>query len=372
MKYITFLLTLILTLSLLTGCLPVTPTLTPVSGEIVSTLVALTVEAITVKTLEAVPPTSTPLPSTPTFPPPTATAQPSPTPAASPAKGYILCDSAEFLGDVSIPDNDIIPAGSTFKKMWAVKNSGVCTWDSTYSIVFTSGDLIGASNKTALAGPVPPGGTALLTVVFKIPADKLDQPYTSFWKLSDPAGNTFGTGAKNLPFSVIIKSGEIYNFLLNPCSGSWQNTADVLYCPSKKGDSKGYYYVAEKPKLENGLTGTSPALVMAPQAIANGQISVRYAPVMVLSDFLHTDIGCMFDNKACDAQVGISYSVDGGDQKSIDEWHEVYDGQTTPIEINLRDLNLSGKNVSFTFTVKSNSSGAEQSEIFWTNPRLGP
>ena len=93
---------------------------------------------------------------------------------------------------------------------------------------------------------------------------------------------------------------------------------------------------------------------------------------MVLSSYLHTDIGCMNNNKACDVKMGISYSLDCSSETNINELTEIYDGLTTGIDINLGELNLNGKAVSFIFYVKSNSTGSEQSEVFWLNQRLGP
>ena len=371
MKIILLYSILILTMTIASACTPAASSPTPDVNIIVNTSVAATLSALNTQLAEAPTETETPIPPT-DAPAPTETAIPTAnTSTPPPAKGYILCDSAQFLGDITIPDNTIIPPGSTIKKIWALKNTSPCTWDTDYKAVFVSGDLIGSPASVPLSATVEPGGTALVTVTFKVPPDKLNQDYVSFWKLSDPAGGTFG-GSKNKAFYVKFKTGETYNFLENPCSGSWSNTSELLYCPSQKGSKKGYFYRENKPVLENGKTASSPALVMAPQAVPNGQIKVRYSPIVVLSDYLHTDIGCMHNNKACDVVMGINYSLEGGGETNINEWTEIYDGLTTGIDINLGDLHLHGKAVSFIFYVRSNSSGSEQSEVFWLNPRLGP
>jgi hypothetical protein len=367
----TIYLILILILAFSAACTPSASSPTPDMQVIVNTSVAATLSALNTQLAEVPTETETPIPPTDT-PAPTETATPvTNTPTPPPAKGYILCDSAQFLGDITIPDNTIIPPGSTIKKIWALKNTSPCTWDTDYKAVFVSGDLIGSPGSMPLSATVEPGGTAVVTVTFKVPPDKLDQEYVSFWKLSDPAGGTFG-GSNNKAFYVKFKTGETYNFLENPCSGSWSNASELLFCPSKKGSKNGYFYRENKPVLENGKTSTSPALVMAPQAVPNGQIKVRFSPVVVLSSYLHTDIGCMHNNKACDVVMGINYSLEGGGETNINEWTEIYDGLTTGIDINLGDLHLIGKAVSFTFYVRSNSTGSEQSEVFWLNPRLGP
>ena len=289
------------------------------------------------------------------------------------APGYILCDKVDFVGDVTIPDDDIIPNGTSFKKIWALKNTGACTWDDKYQAVFVSGDLAGAPKAVALSGPILPNGIVLVTVTFKVPEDApKGQNYVSFWKLSDPAGNLFGIPEKNKAFYVKFQAGDTYNFLTNQCSGAWSNATDLLYCPSGTSGLKGYFYSDAKPHMENNLVKDSPALVMAPQAIANGQIKVKFAPIIVPNDVLHTEIGCMYDMKACDVQMGVSVSVDGGDDQIISSDPEVWDGLTTGVDINLNEKHLKGKSVSFTFWVQSNDKGTSQSEVFWINPRIGP
>ena len=347
------------------------PTAFP-TQDLVPTIVALTVEAISAQTLTAIPPTATPVPPTST-PAVTDTSQPSPTVGVTPAPGYILCDKADFVGDITIPDDDIIPSGTTFKKIWALKNTGACTWDDKYQAVFVSGDLVGAARAVALVGPILPNNIAIVTVTFKVPAEAVkDQGYVSFWKLSDPAGNLFGISDKNKSFFVKFKVGDTFNFLTNQCNGAWTNATDLLYCPNGASGLKGYFYSNPKPRMENNLTKDSPALVMAPQAIPNGQIKVKFSPIIVPNDVLHTEIGCMYNQQACDVQMGISVSVDGADDQIIESDHEVYDGLTTGIDIDLNKYHLKGKSVSFTFWVQSNSTGSEQSEVFWINPRIGP
>jgi hypothetical protein len=348
------------------------PTSLPTSAALVPTIVALTVEAISAQTLTAVPPTATPVPPTDT-PAVTDTPLPSPTVGVTPAPGYALCDKAEFLGDITIPDDDIIPNGTSFKKIWALKNTGGCTWDDKYQAVFVSGDLAGAANAVALTGPVPPNEIALVTVTFKVPEDApKGQNYVSFWKLSDPGGNVFGIDDKNKAFYVKFKAGDTFNFLINQCSGAWSNATDLLYCPGSNSGLKGYFYSDAKPRMENNLFKDSPALIMSPQGVPNGQIKVKFAPIIVPNDKLHTEIGCMYNQKNCNVQMGISASVDGGEDQILSSDPEIWDGLTTGVDINLNDKHLKGKSVSFTFWVQSNSTGSDQFEVFWINPRIGP
>lgn len=46
-----------------------------------------------------------------------------------------VCDLAQFVKDVTIPDGTLLSPVQTFYKTWRLKNVGTCTW-SGYSVVF--------------------------------------------------------------------------------------------------------------------------------------------------------------------------------------------------------------------------------------------
>src|SRR5512134_2558781 len=49
------------------------------------------------------------------------------------------CDAAAFVSDVSYPDGSTVALGSTFTKIWRIRNTGTCTWNTSYALVFVSG-----------------------------------------------------------------------------------------------------------------------------------------------------------------------------------------------------------------------------------------
>jgi hypothetical protein len=70
-------------------------------------------------------------------------------------------DMAEFVGDVTVPDNSIINAGERFDEAWRIRNQGTCTWGAGYQTVFVSGDIMGGQNSVACCGhpaSAVPGG----------------------------------------------------------------------------------------------------------------------------------------------------------------------------------------------------------------------
>ena len=95
----------------------------------------------------AVPTTSGVLPtvslnSTPTTPLPGFTALPTAGPgggSAPTASFGDACNNSAFEADITIPDGSTLPPGENFQKIWAVRNTGTCTWDDGYSFVYIAG-----------------------------------------------------------------------------------------------------------------------------------------------------------------------------------------------------------------------------------------
>jgi len=98
-------------------------------------------------------------------------------------------DWLTFLDDLTIPDNTVVPPGSSLDKQWLVENSGSCNWDSRYRLRLISGDLLGAQPEQALY-PARAGTQATIRVLFTAPDD--DGVYFSEWQAFDPNGSPFG------------------------------------------------------------------------------------------------------------------------------------------------------------------------------------
>jgi hypothetical protein len=159
--------------------------------DVAATQVAQAVEAFIVEQTEQAKGTpqveESPLPSTETPLPTETEVGPSPT---SSEEGCI--DKAAFVTDVSIPDDTPIDAGDGFTKTWRIRNEGTCTWTSSYSLVFSHGDLMGGPSVQPLAGAVPPGAIVDLSVNLHAPISP--GVYQGFWKLRNNAGVLFGVG----------------------------------------------------------------------------------------------------------------------------------------------------------------------------------
>jgi hypothetical protein len=137
----------------------------------------------------------------------------------------IPCDRAGFITDVTIPDGEEIAGGTAFTKTWRLRNTGSCTWTSSYSLVFHQGDSMGGPASVQLtSGTVPPGQTVDVSV--NLTAPNTPGTYKGFWKLRNGSGVLFGVGASgNVAFWVEIEVPEPVVLEAN-FSPSYQNTHD--------------------------------------------------------------------------------------------------------------------------------------------------
>jgi hypothetical protein len=193
-KHIT--LTLLLAL-LLAACAPKeTPMPTPDVGAI-QTAAAQTVMADIAAT-EAAKASLTPITS-----PTTEATQPVETPTvtvtltmgALSTPGFIgtpagLCNFANFVSDVTIPDGSVMTPGQDFLKTWKVRNTGECTWGAGYTIVYGGYNDKMSGVPAAIPTPVIPNQEVDVSVQFKAPT-KVGE-YLSAWRLADPRGYAFG------------------------------------------------------------------------------------------------------------------------------------------------------------------------------------
>ena len=49
------------------------------------------------------------------------------------------CSNNAFEGDITIPDGSVLEAGLNFTKTWKIRNTGSCTWDEGFSLVYIGG-----------------------------------------------------------------------------------------------------------------------------------------------------------------------------------------------------------------------------------------
>ncbi|MBL8078568.1 MAG: hypothetical protein JNM55_11445 [Anaerolineales bacterium] len=99
------------------------------------------------------------------------------------------CESSAYISDVTIPDGTVFSQGETFTKIWRIKNTGTCTWSSTYSIMFSSGEEM-SGETTEIGQTVAPNATGDISV--ELTAPDTDGTYTGYWILANSSGTAFG------------------------------------------------------------------------------------------------------------------------------------------------------------------------------------
>ncbi|MBK8987787.1 MAG: transporter substrate-binding domain-containing protein [Chloroflexi bacterium] len=171
----------------------------------------------------------------PTALPVTATPFPTATPVA-------CIDQMTFVQDLNLDDRNMtappeISPGQPFRKWWRIRNSGTCTWDNRYALVFVSGNSPLAQmggQPTFVQGQVLPGQTH--DIYADLVSPLTPGTYQAFWSMRNPQGQIFGnriwvgirvpspatptpvatqTPAANIQFTVDrtnIIAGECVNF----------------------------------------------------------------------------------------------------------------------------------------------------------------
>jgi hypothetical protein len=171
--------------------------------SVISTSVAQTVQAQnTPETAEVA-----------TSPAPTLTASPL-APLAATLTGAPLtgataqaCTASASLVGETYPDGTIVQAGTTFTKVWQVQNSGTCTWDSSWQLIFYGGNLMDGLTVYNFPQPAGPGQTVDVPIILRAPVE--NGSYTGEWMLKSPWGQFFGVGQYSVPMSVSIVVGGL-------------------------------------------------------------------------------------------------------------------------------------------------------------------
>ncbi len=98
--------------------------------------------------------------------------------------------NAKFVKDVTIPDGTTFSPGATFVKVWRMRNSGTCTWETGTELVFSSGDQMDGPPDVPVTAPVAPGAEVDISVNLKAPSTP--GTYQGKWQLRDHKGTFFG------------------------------------------------------------------------------------------------------------------------------------------------------------------------------------
>ena len=138
-------------------------------------------------------PTAIPEPATPT----PAPSQPTPTPAPT-APPAACVNGMAWVADLSYDDKNmtappVIPPGQPFVKSWRVRNSGTCTWNSSYFLGYDHGNVPAAQmggQPVFVQGTVAPGATYDFKA--NLVAPTVPGVYQGFWQMRNGSNTAFG------------------------------------------------------------------------------------------------------------------------------------------------------------------------------------
>src|SRR5271157_5315725 len=260
------------------------PTSTPDS---VATAAAQTVAAQISTLTSSAPVSSSPIPTVAVS---TATALPTATQ---------VCDQAVFVSE-TVPDGTVYPTGAAFTKTWRLKNTGSCTWTTSYALVFVSGDALNTSASYPLSGNVAPGQEVDLAVNMQAPSSP--GTYTSNWELRNASGVLFGVGPSSSvfwakisvvaptatplalhfppiivhipPLSIAPATQQVVNQVTAPASGIGNA---VVSCPSGSVVTGGGFAGNNNLFVYNSSENGNGWQVYAQNTSASGQLLNAYA-----------------------------------------------------------------------------------------------
>jgi hypothetical protein len=104
------------------------------------------------------------------------------------------CNNNVYEGDVTIPDGTILKPGVDFIKQWAIRNTGTCTWDEGYALVFIGGDQAMDPANFEFKNTddfVSPGEGINIGVPLTAPL--AEGKYLGTWRMKSDSGVFFGT-----------------------------------------------------------------------------------------------------------------------------------------------------------------------------------
>ena len=284
------------------------------------------------------------------------------------AGGY--CDWAKFIADVTVPDGSSFAPGTAFTKTWQLKNIGTCTWTTSYSLVYVSGEPMGNVVSVNLPSNVAPGQTVNLSV--NLTAPSTPSLYRGNWQFKNTTGGLFGIGTNaDKPFWVEINVSAnyavVYDFAANACSATWRNEDRALSCPGTDGDGKGFILKMDRPVLENGFQSMDAGLLTVPKQEYDGFIYGVYPPVQVQrDDIFQTTVNCEYGAVNCNVRFVLQYKLsESSGASSLWGYNEKYEGLYYRANVKLNTLE--GKAPSFILMVRASGS-ATGDRALWIHP----
>lgn len=118
----------------------------------------------------------------------TITIAPTNTVPGAPTATALPCNRGVYISD-TVPDGTKFNVGESFTMTWRMKNTGTCTWNTNYKLVFSSGEKMSGPSSQNLTQTVKPNETVDISVNLKAP--NTAGKYKGIWQIADDQGQTF-------------------------------------------------------------------------------------------------------------------------------------------------------------------------------------
>lgn len=160
------------------------------------------------------------------------------------------------------PDGVLLKPGEYFWKTWTLQNTGTCTWNTTYKLVYWSGELMGGLTSYPLPVEVAPNEQKDISIYLQAPAT--DGTFTGYWRIQTPWESNFGVGPSDEPFyvEVVVSSATkvkygvasvTYELVRNPPTGCPTNVRyEVFATISANGPMQLHYFWNQSDGNESG------------------------------------------------------------------------------------------------------------------------
>ena len=283
------------------------------------------------------------------------------------------CDSAQFVSDVTVPDDTFINPGATFVKTWRLKNTGVCQWNTSYSLVFASGSQMGGPASVAFPRTVLPGQTVDLTVTLTAPTT--GGTFRGYWQLRNSAGALFGIGASHsstfwveIKVTTPVQSITAYDFVDNMCSAAWSYDGGPIPCPINTNKLLfGYVQSIANPVMEDGTTSPVHGLLTIPQFKYNGLIRGSFPVTDIFrGDHFQALVGCQYNAVNC--YVTFELELQTGDSyQTLWKLKKPYNGLMYQVDVDLTSIANPKAKLVLTVLATGPSDGDQP---LWVAPRI--
>ena len=297
-----------------------------------------------------------------------------PTATTAPYTFSNCTNSFAYVSDVNVPDGASITRNTVFTKSWYITNTGTCTWNSNYKMVYYSGDQVGTAEEFSFLGSdyyIKPGESTVVSVEIQA-SDQVNARYTTQWAMKTPSGEIIGAGdQKNLMLSSSYVVSKTYSFVQNFSSATCTDSTGSFVCGiTSRTKGRGIAYYDGSPTLESGVDG-DPAFVLGVPYEESGKARVAFNSIrMPRGSYFYTNFCCRQSTPGCDVIVRLYIQEEGEPEKLLIEREKYNTGYLDEFKFKLDDMGIYENDYKYIFEVEAVGPGDKDDEIIFMNAQL--